>query len=300
MTLTSALLILIMIMIWKTHIILIMLYVIVIGSIELIYLSSVLYKFDQGGYLPLAFAAFLITIMLVWNYVYRKRYTYELSHKVPGEKVEEMVLNSGVRRIPGIAFFYSELVQGIPPIFEHYVSNVPALHSVLVFVSIKSLPISRVPSNERFLFRQVGSHDCHVFRCVARYGYKEPRNEQEPFDAMLVQRLKEFIEESWKSRIPWNGSHEGEERMVEGGDEKREREEVMVGRVLELVEKEWKSGVVHFLGENEVVAAKGAGLWKRFLIDYAYGTLKRNIRQQNEVFTIPRRQLLKVGMTIEL
>lgn len=299
MTLTSALLILIMIMIWKTHVILIILYVIVIGSVELIYLSSVLYKFDQGGYLPLAFAAVLITIMLVWNYVYRKRYMYELSHKVPSEKVEEMVLNFGVRRIPGIAFFYSELVQGIPSIFEHYVSNVPALHSVLVFVSIKSLPISHVPTNERFLFRQVGSHDSYVFRCVARYGYKEPRNEQEPFDAMLVQRLKKFIEESWKARILGSGSHEGEERVVEGG-EKRETEEVLVGRDLELVDKEWKNGVVHFLGENEVVAARGAGLWKRFLIDYAYGILKRNIRQQNEVFTIPRRQLLKVGMTIEL
>ncbi|XP_008802129.2 potassium transporter 5-like [Phoenix dactylifera] len=299
MTLTSALLTLIMIMIWKTHIILIILYIIVIGSVELVYLSSVLYKFDQGGYLPLAFAAFLITTMLVWNYVYRKRYMYELSHKVPSEKVEEIVLNSGVRRIPGIAFFYSELVQGVPPIFEHYVANVPALHSVLVFVSIKSLPISRVPAEERFLFRRMGSHDCYVFRCVARYGYKDARSEQEPFDATLVQRLKEFMEESWKARILGNGSDEGAARVVDGG-EKRETEEVLLGRELELVEREWRHGVVHLLGENEVVAAKGAGLWKRFVIDYAYGILKRNIRQQNEVFTIPRGQLLKVGMTIEL
>ncbi|XP_010921778.1 potassium transporter 5 [Elaeis guineensis] len=299
MTLTSALLTLIMIMIWKTHIIFIILYVLVIGSVELVYLSSVLYKFDQGGYLPLAFAAFLITTMLVWNYVYRKRYMYELSHKVPSEKVEEIVLNSGVRRIPGIAFFYSELVQGIPPIFEHYVENVPALHSVLVFVSIKSLPISRVPADERFLFRRVGSHDCYVFRCVARYGYKDARSEQEPFDAMLVQRLKQFMEESWKSRTLGNDNDEGEGRVVDGG-EKREREEVLVGRELELVEREWKNGVVHLLGENEVVAARGAGLWKRFLIDNAYGILKRNTRQQDEVFTIPRRRLLKVGMTIEL
>ncbi|KAG1338641.1 hypothetical protein COCNU_04G009470 [Cocos nucifera] len=299
MTLTSALLTLIMIMIWKTHIIFIILYVIVIGSVELVYLSSVLYKFDQGGYLPLAFAAFLIITMLVWNYVYRKRYMYELSHKVPSEKVEEIVLNSSVQRIPGIAFFYSELVQGIPPIFEHYVANVPALHSVLVFVSIKSLPISRVPADERFLFCRVGSYDCHVFRCVARYGYKDARSEHEPFDAILVQRLKEFIEESWRAKMLGNDSDEGEGRVVDGG-EKRKREEVLVGRELELVEREWKTGVVHLLGENEVVAAREAGMWKRFLIDYAYGILKRNIRQQNEVFTIPRRRLLKVGMTIEL
>lgn len=85
MTLTSALLILIMIMIWKSHIVYIILYAAIIGSVELIYLSSVLYKFDEGGYLPLAFAAFLIAVMLTWNYVYCKRYTYELTHKVLNE-----------------------------------------------------------------------------------------------------------------------------------------------------------------------------------------------------------------------
>lgn len=286
MTLTSGLLILVMIMIWKTPIIFIILYVMVIGLAELCYLSSVLYKFDQGGYLPLGFAALLITIMLVWNYVYRKRYTYELVHKVSNERVEEIILNPNVRRIPGIAFFYSELVQGIPPIFEHYVRNVPALHSILVFVSIKSLPISRVPPNERFLFRRVGSHNCFVFRCVARYGYKDARSEHEPFDAVLVPRLKEFME---SSRALENGNNEGE--VTVGGDP------------LELVEREWKNGVVHLLGENEVVAGRRSGpsgLWKKFVINCAYGILKRNIRQQDEVFTIPKGQLLKVGMTVEL
>ncbi|KAH6808474.1 high affinity K+ transporter 5 [Perilla frutescens var. frutescens] len=34
-----------------------------------------------------------------------------------------------VLRLPGLAIFYSELVHGIPPIFKHYVANVPALHS---------------------------------------------------------------------------------------------------------------------------------------------------------------------------
>ncbi|RZC25143.1 Potassium transporter 5 [Glycine soja] len=65
MTLTSALLVLIMIMIWKSHILLVINYVVV----ELIYSSSVLYKF---GYLPLAFAAVLMIIMYIWNDVYRR------------------------------------------------------------------------------------------------------------------------------------------------------------------------------------------------------------------------------------
>lgn len=144
MTLTSSFLVLIMVMIWKTHIIFIIAYILIIGSVELVYLSSVLYKFDQGGYLPLAFAAVLMSIMYVWNSVFRKKYFYELNHKVSSEKFNEMVNTTSFRRIPGMALFYSELVQGIPPIFKHYVEHVHALHSVLVFVTIKSLPVSKV------------------------------------------------------------------------------------------------------------------------------------------------------------
>ncbi len=176
MTLTSSFIVLIMIMIWKTNILLIISYVLVIGTVELIYLSSVLYKFDQGGYLPLAFAAILMTIMYVWNDVYRRKYYYELDHKISPDKLKEVITGTNFCQMPGLAIFYSELVQGIPPIFKHYVENVPALHSVLVFVSIKSLPISKVPADERFLFRRVEPNELNVFRCVVRYGYTDVRN----------------------------------------------------------------------------------------------------------------------------
>ncbi|KAF2308033.1 hypothetical protein GH714_034612 [Hevea brasiliensis] len=173
MTLTSAFLVLIMLMIWKTNILYVIAYVLTIGVVELVYLSSVLYKFEQGGYLPLAFAAVLMTIMFVWNDVYRRKYYYELENKISPDKLKEIVAEANFSRLPGLAMFYSELVQGIPPIFKHYVANVPALHSVLVFVSIKSLPIGKVPVEERFLFLKVEPMELNVFRCVARYGYTD-------------------------------------------------------------------------------------------------------------------------------
>ncbi|CAN0923127.1 Potassium transporter 5 [Linum grandiflorum] len=255
-------------------------FVLTIGSVELVYLSSVLYKFNQGGYLPLAFSAILMAIMYVWNDVYRRKYHYELNHKVPLESVKDIAANAkdNPSRLPGLALFYSELVQGIPPIFNHYFTNVPALHSVLVFVSIKSLPISRVPIEERFLFRRVEPKELNMFRCVARYGYTDVRNqEEESFEAVLVEKLKEFISESY----------------LDGHGEEVEKE-------MEMVDKAWEAGVIHLMGENEVVAGKGAGIVKRFLIDYAYGFLKKNVRQVEKVFDIPHKRMLKVGMTYEL
>ncbi|XWS46695.1 hypothetical protein CRYUN_Cryun14cG0090100 [Craigia yunnanensis] len=279
MTLTSSLLVLIMIMIWKTNILLVIAYVLIIGSIELVYLSSVLYKFDQGGYLPLAFAAVLMTVMYVWNNVYRRKYSFELDHKISFERLKEITANKNLYRIPGLAMFYSELVYGIPPIFEHYVPNVPALHSVLVFVTIKSLPINR-------------------------------RNEQESFESTLVERLKEFIKENiWLSHVPdSNGktTKRGEESknglLINGEDGENEINARQIEEDWqEIVEREaWQAGAVHFIGESEVIASKGAGIGKRILIDYAYNFLKKNLRRTEKVFDIPHSRMLKVGMIYEL
>ncbi|XP_022732787.1 potassium transporter 5-like [Durio zibethinus] len=309
MTLTSSLLVLIMIMIWKTNILFIIAYVLIIGSVELAYLSSVLYKFDQGGYLPLAFAAVLMTVMYVWNNVYRKKYNFELNHKISLERLKEITVNTNLCRVPGLAMFYSELVHGIPPIFEHYLENVPALHSVLVFVSIKSLPISKVAAEERFLFRRVEPKELNVFRCVVRYGYTDMRNEQESFEWTLVERLKEFIKENlWLSHaLVCNGKTA---KMGEGSDNELQDQingrhveedwQETVEREISIVDKAWQAGVVHLIGESEVIASKGAGIGKRILIDYAYNFLKKNLRQSEKLFDIPHKRMLKVGVTYEL
>ncbi|XP_007050839.2 PREDICTED: potassium transporter 5 [Theobroma cacao] len=314
MTLTSSLVVLIMIMIWKTNILFAIAYVLIIGSVELLYLSSVLYKFDQGGYLPLAFAAVLMTVMYIWNNVYRKKYYYELDHKISSEKLKEITVNTNFSRIPGLAMFYSELVHGIPPIFKHYLANVSALHSVLVFVSIKSLPISKVPIEERFLFRRVEPRELHMFRCVVRYGYTDVHNERDTFEKTLLERLKEYIkEDTWLTqRLASNRAAAGKDTELEDGfvnkdiehenmeqDGEGEQQEA-VQKETELVDKAWQAGVVHLVGENEVIAGKGASTGKKILIDYAYNFMKKNLRQTDKVFEIPHKRLLKVGMTYEL
>ncbi|RVX20640.1 Potassium transporter 5 [Vitis vinifera] len=313
MTLTSSFLVLVMIMIWKTHILLVISYVVVIGSIELLYLSSVLYKFDQGGYLPLAFALVLMTIMYIWNDVYRRKYYYDLDHKISPEMVKELVASTNFSRIPGLAIFYSELVHGIPPIFKHYMENVSALHSVLVFVSIKSLPISKVPMEERFLFRRVNPDNLYVFRCVVRYGYTDVRSEEEPFERLLVERLKEFIREDMMMTPTLTHSNEDmvsgelQNELINGENENEEskrideeRRQEDVDKDIEAIDRATQAGVVHLIGEIEVMAKKGSKLGKKVLINVGYNILKKNLRQKEKTFDIPHKHMLKVGMIYEL
>ncbi|XP_030529272.1 potassium transporter 5-like [Rhodamnia argentea] len=193
MVITTCMLTLIMLVIWKTSIWWIVLFFTIFGSIELLYLSSVYYKFKQGGFLPLVFAAVLMTVMIIWHYVHKQRYMYELKNKVSIEFIRDLAANRSISRVPGVALLYSELVQGIPPILSHFVENIPCIHSVLVLVSIKNLPISKVALEERFLFRQVEPRGFRMFRCIVRYGYKDKIEEAHEFERQLVDNLKEFI-----------------------------------------------------------------------------------------------------------
>lgn len=82
-------------------------------------------------------------------------------------------------------------------------------------------------------------------------------------------------------------------------DEEDKRQEA-VGKEMEVVDKACHAGIVHLIGETEVVAGEGANTGKRIMIDYAYNFLKRNLRQSDKVFDISHKRMLKVGMTYEL
>ena len=80
------------------------------------------------------------------------------------------------------------LAQDIPSIFGQFLLTLPAIHSTIVFVCIKCVPIHIVPQSEWFLFRRV------CLRCVARFGYKDViKEDHHIFDRILVESLEKFL-----------------------------------------------------------------------------------------------------------
>ncbi|XP_066313247.1 potassium transporter 5-like [Miscanthus floridulus] len=313
MFITTLLVTLVMVMIWKTSLLWIALFLVIIGGAELIYLSSALYKFTQGGYLPLAFAAILMFIMATWHYVHVHRYNYELQNKVSSNYVAELATRRNLTRLPGIGFLYSELVQGIPPILPHLVERVPSIHSVLVIISIKYLPISKIETSERFLFRYVEPRDYRVFRCVVRYGYNDKVEDPREFEGLLIEHLKQFIhQESFYSPGGDNSAEEIEdaiepsmrvqEATMSDSSSDRSTAAPSNGCIYEIqtIQREMEDGIVHMLGEANVVAETNADLFKKIIVDYAYNFIRKNFRQPERITCVPHNRLLRVGMTYEI
>jgi len=183
----------VMLLVWKVNIWWIAIFFAVFMSTESIYTAAVLYKFTHGPYVPVAMSAVLMFIMIVWHYVHVKRYKYELEHTVSRDEAKDLLERRDLKRVPGLGLFYTELVQGIPPIFPHLIEKIPTIHSVIVFITVKNLPVPHVDVMERFLFRQVEPKEFMVFRCVARYGYHDALETAGDFVKILVEYLQYYV-----------------------------------------------------------------------------------------------------------
>ncbi|PQM32915.1 potassium transporter 8-like [Prunus yedoensis var. nudiflora] len=104
-----------------------------------------------------------------------------------------LVLLWGLLGSRGIGLIHTELVSGIPAIFSHFVTNLPAFHQVVVFLCIKSVPVPHVRPEERFLVGRVGPKEYRLYRCIARYGYRDVHKDDIEFERDLVCSIAEFI-----------------------------------------------------------------------------------------------------------
>ncbi|CAL4934539.1 unnamed protein product [Urochloa decumbens] len=343
MVITTLLMTIVMLLVWKVNIWWIAIFFVVFMSTESVYTAAVLYKFTHGPYVPLAMSAVLMLIMIVWHYVHVKRYKYELEHTVSRDEVKDLLEHRDLKRVPGLGLFYTELVQGIPPIFPHLIEKIPTVHSVIVFITVKHLPIPHVDVSERFLFRQVEPKQFMVFRCVARYGYRDRLEMANEFVKVLVEYLQYYVRDlnlygvgdeplkiifhsargdsfSWERKPSGHAIYAEEmltpaqsfselamhpvsmsSRLAHFQTGKMNLEEMLkIEEDQKIIQREVDNGVIYIVGESEVVAKPHSSLFKKIVVNYIYSFLRKNSRNGEKMLSIPRGQLLKVGITYEI
>ncbi|KAJ3707533.1 hypothetical protein LUZ61_011238 [Rhynchospora tenuis] len=332
MMVSTMLVTLVMLLIWQSNLIYVLLFPAVFGTIEFVYLTSVLTKITEGGWLPLAFASFFLSIMYVWNYGSVLKYQSEMRGRISMDLLVDLGSTLGTVRVPGIGLVYNELVQGVPSIFGQLLVTLPAIHSTLVFVCIKYVPVPVVPLEERFLFRRVCHKDYHMFRCVARYGYKDIRKEDHRvFEQLLVESLEKFlrreaqeialetstIEPDVVTEPDETSVHFSDSQSVEttndlhvpllsghttGGIEDLPasvfpEEEPALEYELSALREATASGFTYLLAHGEVRAKKESFFVKKLMVNYFYGFLRRNCRAGTANLRVPHMNIIRVGMT---
>jgi KUP system potassium uptake protein len=194
MFITTCLMALVIIFVWSKNPVFAFLFLFFFGTIEAGYLSSSLMKVPQGGWAPLVLSLVFMFIMYVWHYGTRRKYLYDLQNKVSMKWILTLGPSLGIVRVPGIGLIYTELVTGVPSIFSHFVTNLPAFHQVLVFICIKSVPVPYVLEDEHYLIGRIGPRNYRMYRCIVRYGYKDVQKDDDNFEDQLVLNIAKFIE----------------------------------------------------------------------------------------------------------
>ncbi|OIW00663.1 hypothetical protein TanjilG_09632 [Lupinus angustifolius] len=330
---TTFLMILIMILVWRCHWILVLLFTGLSLIVECTYFSSVLFKIDQGGWVPLVIAGAFLIIMYVWHYGTLKRYEFEMHSKVSMAWILGLGPSLGLVRVPGVGLVYTELASGVPHIFSHFVTNLPAIHSVVIFICVKYLPVYTVPEEERFLVKRIGPKNFHMFRCVARYGYKDLHKKDDDFEKRLFDSLFTFV----RLESMMEGCSDSDEYSLCGQQTQQSsllnnngntsspnmdstissvdsivplkypphvnisiRSSAQVSNNTEVDELEFlnqsrDAGMVHILGNTIVRASRDSRLYKKIAVDYIYAFLRKICRENSVIFNVPHESLLNVG-----
>lgn len=193
MLVTTCLMSLVIVLCWHQSLTLAVGFVLFFGTLEALYFSASLIKFLEGAWVPIALSFIFMMVMCVWHYGTLKKYEYDVQNKVSVDWILELGPSLGIVRVKGIGLIHTELVSGIPAIFSHFVTNLPAFHQVLIFLCVKSVPIPHVKHEERFLVGHIGPREYRMYRCIVRYGYRDAHKDDIQFENDLVCSIAEYI-----------------------------------------------------------------------------------------------------------
>ncbi|KAL8150143.1 hypothetical protein V2J09_019951 [Rumex salicifolius] len=193
MLVTTCLMSLVIVLCWHRSVFLAIAFVLFFGTIEALYFSASLIKFFEGAWVPIALAFIFMLVMYMWHYGTNKKYEYDVQNKVSVDWLLSLGPSLGIVRVRGIGLIHTELVSGIPAIFSHFVTNLPAFHQVLVFLCVKSVPVPHVRPEERFLVGHIGPKEYRLYRCIVRYGYRDFHKDDIEFEKDLVCSIAEFV-----------------------------------------------------------------------------------------------------------
>jgi KUP system potassium uptake protein len=143
------------------------------GGVELTFLAANLTKVLHGGYLPLAIATVMFTIMTTWQagrqVVTKNRLESEgsLAHFI------EATHTPSLPRSPGTAVFPHPSMETTPLALRLMVERLNVLPEHVVIISATAANVPHVPVSERLEFDDLGDPDDGIFFLQMRYGFAD-------------------------------------------------------------------------------------------------------------------------------
>ncbi|KPM56871.1 potassium transporter Kup [Frankia sp. CcI49] len=143
--------------------------------VDLLFVAANLTKLVHGAWLPLLIALTAFTVMTTWQrgrqIVTAERHRREGSLR---DFVEELhATTSPTAQVPGTAVFLNRGKQTAPLALRANVEHNHVRHDLVLIMSVETLPVPRVPVNERIAVDDLGYADDGISHITARFGYMD-------------------------------------------------------------------------------------------------------------------------------
>jgi KUP system potassium uptake protein len=139
-------------------------------SFDIPFLVANLFKFFEGGYVPMLIGAALIAGMLIWSRgrtALLERYTRQFSSL---EKAKPSIERSLCSRVPGSAVFLAPSANHIPPVLVHHVERSRSLHESVILLTVLEMSIPEVAAESRYQLTALGEG---FYKLLVHFGYME-------------------------------------------------------------------------------------------------------------------------------
>ena len=139
-------------------------------SFDLPFVVANLFKFMDGGYIPLILGAIILTVMIVWN-----RGRTLISHRSQMrygslENARAHVDGRLTTRVPGTAVFMNSNSATLPVALVRHVERGRSLHETVILVTVKVGGRPAVAANERYTVEKM---DDGFYKVVMQFGFME-------------------------------------------------------------------------------------------------------------------------------
>ena len=139
-------------------------------TFDIPFLVANLFKFFEGGYVPMLIGAALIAGMLIWSRgrtALMERYTVQFSSL---EKARPSIERSLCSRVPGSAVFLAPSADHVPPVLMHHVERSRSLHDTVVLLTVQEVPTPGSPIRSRYPLTALGDG---FYKLIVSFGYME-------------------------------------------------------------------------------------------------------------------------------
>jgi KUP system potassium uptake protein len=161
-------------------------------SVDLAFLAANSVKIPQGGWLPLAIACALMTLITTWA---KGSEQLAANLELGGVEIDTFLgkltrLQPPPARVPGTAVFFTGDIEHVPPSLMHYLRLTNTLHQQVVLLTVRVLRVPKVAQEERFELR------CDregLYRVILRYGFMQGVNVPSDLAASREQCCREGL-----------------------------------------------------------------------------------------------------------